>query len=300
MALGLSFVLPAVAAEQQRIVEFPAQSLGGLYTVKVDGFSSVEKSLGRAQGRVRLPVGKNVGLSASYTLVGNMNLLKAIPTDLLFEFALDRIECEGEKPIDISSVGRFSGLRRLLITDCTIDDESTAALANLHELNYLKIWYSSISGKHLIDLPHPEKMLLLEIGLNPLKPEAFDGIARMTHLKVLRVAKSGVNDAALAKLANLSELEDLNIGGNPDITIRGLKQLHKLKKLRSLDYSDCRAGIDKLLALKGLPLKFLVYSGNMLTRADLVKLRKALPDVILDNRDKVDERTKYVFGPLHY
>jgi len=274
-------------------------SYGALFTWGGGSDPYRHRFYGPAQGRVIIPASRCLGLAASYDLVNNMSELEKLPPDVIKELTIDRIETSDDKPIQLKSVGHLTGLVALSVKDSSIDDQGVGYLKSLTHLKKLSLWYCGLHGDTIHDLVGLKELCELDLSLNRLSPEAYKAIAKMPQLKKLQLSDGSVNDAALAEISKLSNVEDLNIGGSSAISTAGLQYLHNFKKLSNLNVSRCKLSVDQLVTLKGLPLRALTFSGRNFDRAAMQKLHNAFPGVILIDADPVKAHDKFLFSPLH-
>ena len=92
----------------------------------------------------------------------------------------------------------------------------------------------------------------------------------------ITVKNNEITDADLATLARFTDLQVLDLGGCVGITDNGLRQLTRLKKLKSLTLSGDRLGGSGLGHLHDLPAleNLTLYSSQGVTDKDIAELAK--------------------------
>ncbi len=118
-----------------------------------------------------------------------------------------------------------------------LTDEVLPSLAPLRQLRHLRLrgcggrqGFSQLRG-----LPRLERLVHLDLSENPLQGEAVARIvAAAPHLTSLDLSATDLTDAQLAQVAQLRQLERLILDGNDRLTMRGIRRLAPLRRLREL------------------------------------------------------------------
>jgi hypothetical protein len=98
----------------------------------------------------------------------------------------------------------------------------------------------------------------------------------LTHfprLKMLLIKEEQIDDAGLAYVGRLKQLDSLYFWDAPNITDAGVKQLRDMPRLRYIHLNDSQIGDEGLAALARLPnLEGLILQGNRITDAGVAHL----------------------------
>ncbi|MGN7721215.1 leucine-rich repeat domain-containing protein [Chitinophaga sp. 22620] len=153
---------------------------------------------------------------------------------------------------NLQPLGRFTGLRELLLSGNPVEDISP--LASLQSLN--KLYIAKTNVRDLSPLAQLKELKQLSVSDTPVA--SLEALQQLPKLKTLSIEKTAVAD--LSQVAALRQLTELDISGKqfPSFT-----ELGKLKNLVHLNLSDTNvtditflAGLTKLsqLELYGTPV----------------------------------------------
>jgi beta-lactamase regulating signal transducer with metallopeptidase domain/uncharacterized protein YjbI with pentapeptide repeats/Leucine-rich repeat (LRR) protein len=203
------------------------------------------------------------------------------------------------------TIAGMKSLTWLHFHDCPIGDDGLAAMCDLPNVEYLQLSQTGVSGDGLKDLERMPRLsvLILDFGDRNEQPAGLQPhlreIAKLSHLKDLRIRGWGLDSSDLKEIAGMLNLQDLNvdmplddegaqhIGGlrnlqtleihDSVLTDAGLKQLANLGQLTSLDleghFTDRGlASLAKLQSLWGLQVR-----SPYITKAGLRALERQLP-----------------------
>lgn len=138
----------------------------------------------------------------------------------------------GLRDEDLPHLGRLHRLERLgLIGDNGVTNEGLKTIAGLGDLQELVIREHAFIPDDKFD----------DKGLGHLK--------RLTRLRVLELAGTGLTDAGLSQLAGLARLEDLDLS-QTRITDAGLKHVAGMRRLRVLRLSKTAVTPEGVAALQ--------------------------------------------------
>jgi hypothetical protein len=267
-------------------------SIGSFMVMDKQGNMQV---LGPARGSIVVPKSLTT-LEANYALVLHPELLDRIPPDVLYG-----ISCRNFDPVItpvIPHVARLTGLRRLEIHFCSLDDSAAEKLASLKNLTYLELSGCGITGPCLKEIKALPSIDTLSVVFNKLDPQYVHYLAEMPKLTNLYLDHTGLTDEALATIAKAGRVVRLGLSGDSKITRRSLSLLKSCRNLYLLDLRDDRLSAQDVLTLKGLSslqdLRLPAYS-----ESDKRLIREAFPSAAFENRLNVDEDLKDLFAPLH-
>ena len=115
-------------------------------------------------------------------------------------------------------------LKRILIDQSHMTDEGLQTLAELPELEHLKLYRHSFSDAGLAHLKRATKLktLLIGSGTSGVTDAGLASLQGLTDLEELDVSGSMVTDAGLDGLRGLTKLKDVGVNGT-SVTKEGLK-----------------------------------------------------------------------------
>jgi Protein kinase domain/Concanavalin A-like lectin/glucanases superfamily len=127
------------------------------------------------------------------------------------------------------------------------------ALKACPHLQHLSLFSTQLSAEGIRELRQLPALDYLNISSTPCTAEHMAALTRL-KLTRLHVNEAGITDALAAPLAEMEQLEQLGVWGNP-LTDKTLAAFKKLKRLQTLDIHDTQA-----------------------TEAGVAELQKALPN----------------------
>jgi len=147
-----------------------------------------------------------------------------------------------------NSIGKLEDLRKLCIERCSnqLRFHSLQKLANLESLSL----YDCIKIEELSFLGSAKKLKRLCLSKCMLSESGFDVLASLHHLKRLYLWHTSAQDLWVAKLTQLTNLDTLDISGNPNLTNACTENFSNLKNLTLLDTSNTTITVETILELK--------------------------------------------------
>lgn len=304
LAAALIFTLgtQALAIGERKLTFNCERSVGRIYLLqknwKATGASlDIDRSapLYEARGTVVLPAQSDCLLIANYNLTSNIDALESLKADDLDCLDLSKLELGSDQ---IRQIGRLTGLKRLHLEGCDIDDGCFTTLSSLTNLEYLNLSKTLIKGRELNRLTGLRKLRRLYLSYTELDSKAVDQLSNLKQLTALHVNGCGLTDGDLAKLSRLENLTDLALAGNAHIDDRAMASLGSLKHLRWLALGQTAvsgAGLKRLSSLKPAAISFNMHS---LTANQLLDLQKSLPHTKFEDfsQGRLDQT---IFSPLH-
>jgi len=172
-------------------------------------------------------------------------------------------------------LSNLTALRRLCIERCNAQ-LNFDSLKSLHRLESLSL-YDCIRIEDLsflLQLPRLQKLCLSKCIVSS---RGFDSLSKMTALKRLFLWHTQCNDNGIRKLQALTDLETLDISGNPVLSNNCLEEFNLLKKLRLLDVSNTLITQEGLMNLKQYASKLQIgykelYGNPLMQRSKKMKL----------------------------
>lgn len=182
-----------------------------------------------------------------------------------------KIESAGQfTPASIQFISQMKSLRRLTIEDLPLSANQFSQLAKLQQLESLRVSSDDLTAKSIKHLEQIPRLTELDIR-GVWDSETVAAVAKVMSLREHTLDYSGSANA-LAALAELPNLEKLELSG--DIDDRGLQQIGKLTKLKTLALSDPDGATDEglkyLTTLKAL--ESLKLEGELLDQDGLKHL----------------------------
>lgn len=291
----------AMPAQGFRVLEFQ-KKIGKLSIIHPGEDLGAKKikttPFGFAEGAVRVKGGTQLQLEGNQELVENPALLSALPPDAFACMRLHGLEADDRTA---EALSRFTGLRRLELSETEITDAGVARLAPLKHLEGLFLSACRMKGKTLGKLQPMPKLRWLQISKNEIDPATLKALAGFPSLTVLRLDQTRIQNKDLVHLSGLKNLNYLYLGGNHLVSSRGLPYLMALKKLESIDLEDTAVDAAGLVQLKKMPFLKRIYLPDRLTQSDVAYLEKSVPGKLwvlpAFTIDRKDAET--IFAPLH-
>ncbi|MBX3449970.1 MAG: hypothetical protein KF777_10445 [Planctomycetaceae bacterium] len=183
-------------------------------------------------------------------------------------------------PTGWAAIGRIPSLEVLHVSHSSIGDAAMPLLCEAQNLKEFVLHYSGVSDvgvSYLGKLPHLQKLEISGCsvtGEGLLKAQSGSGLSQ---LKSLGVWGCPLNERGGQAIAQMKNLEDLNLGHNPSIQdvhaiaiVKGKKELRYLKMHGNPLLTD-----RTLVAMKGLPkLEFLDMGETRVSDQGLMQLTK--------------------------
>jgi hypothetical protein len=190
---------------------------------------------------------------------------------------------------ELSRLTQLTEVTSFTTNGAELDDDGVRQLARFKKLQVLTFFHpgKGFTGIGLADLSALADLESLTVaGTSVFGNEGMASIARLSHLKSLRVFHCNADSQGVALLKDLDELHAVTLGQRlsymtptmvADDTI-GL--LLSFKSLESISLSEARISVAALVQLKQLPrLTRLTLDDIDLPEADVDKLRRELPGV---------------------
>ncbi len=179
-----------------------------------------------------------------------------------------------QSKITIEGVKKIAGMKSLqwlFFYECPIGDEELAVMCDLPNLEFLTLAETQVSGDGLAQLARLPKLsiLSLDFGARDEQPAGprpdLREVAKLPHLKDLRLRGWGLDSNDLESIAAMPGLEELNVGFPVDD--QGAQQIASLRNLTSLEISNgvlTDVGVKHLSNLR--KLTFLDLTGHFSDR----------------------------------
>lgn len=169
----------------------------------------------------------------------------------------------------------FTNLKSLRL-EMNVDDSYLRYIDQLPSLECLDVSNSMFTGAKLVKLKRFRKLQLLNCACI----EGKDAILKelpYTRLKNMKLEGLDLNGLDLLQIAKVKTLNELYIGGNPQIDDEALRHLANHPNLTHLDISACSVtarSFKTFLSLKNLI--YLKFSKEQITKKELIQLRSQL------------------------
>lgn len=282
---------------QWRVLNFPSGYSSGKLCILNRDDSEVPVAM--ARGPVKVDSQLNYILFGSYELMNRKDGLRSLPENALTKLHLRGIESTDGKPFSLAGIERQQSMTFLYDEETEITEESLNYVAKLPNLRRLSLRYCGITARYLDSCVPLPKLSSLDLSLNSICKEGWEAVGRMKGLTSLRLSSTDANDSAMAQVANLTELDYLNLRGNRNITSQGWSVLPKLVRLRTLEVSDTNFSGRDLIKLTNPRLKRIVVNLKKVNQNELAAFTKMHPRIQINDSGHVDKGTDYLFAPLH-
>ncbi|MDX1924873.1 MAG: hypothetical protein SFV81_00065 [Pirellulaceae bacterium] len=143
-----------------------------------------------------------------------------------------------------------SGVRRIYLRNCDIDDKSLKRLEGLTQLQYLSLEGSKISGDGLAVLRSLPQLKSLSLNGTRITDESLKHLLGVKNLTILLLNDTSVSDNGTATLALFTQLEWLYLNRTKvtDASMRKFGDLRELRFLSLLGTSVTDSGVADLHA----------------------------------------------------
>jgi len=280
-----------------RVLRFAGTRSIGVVEARHAGSSGPWRSLGPAQGDVKVPPGKDVRLEIEDDPDGDdpgLSTLRALASDDLFEVFAESARIDDEALEDFAGLTGLSRLtvkcsapacsgllaRPQLMSGRKVSDRPwdgygiTGAglrhLAGLRALRHLDLTLASIGNDGLPWLGRLEDLESLDLSMNRLNEESLPHLAPLRNLRALNLSVTYVSVLGLKHLVGFPRLETLLMAKTIFLGHEDTELLARFPSLRTLDVAHCMVDIGHLLGCQGL--ERLNVSGNPLGDEDLLDL----------------------------
>jgi tRNA A-37 threonylcarbamoyl transferase component Bud32/Leucine-rich repeat (LRR) protein len=211
-------------------------------------------------------------LYLTYTKVDDAGMEEIGKLDSMQALSLSRT---GVGDPGISKLRNLKDLRWLHVVGNNVSDASADVLAGFPKLENLNISRTRMSGRSFDKLPPSlvrliaffiklddagvqaleklPKLKTLDLTGNPITDGCVDSLAKLAKLESLRIGRTKIGAAGLARIGGFTQLENL-AANDLTITDQSVSALSRLNNLRSLDLSGCPIGDKGIAALQSLPL----------------------------------------------
>ena len=193
-----------------------------------------------------LRVGANVRVRSVGGQEQELSPLSPLPEAL---FHVTQIEIQSSSDFTNDDVARLRGLPHIedvVLERGSTDDDCLAHLAALPELKALYLNHAGITGRGLHELTRLQSLGVLGLTGNPLNARFLSALP--ASLGYLAIDSCDISDDDLAHLAQLGELEVLDLGNNP-IDGSGVGQIKSLQRLKALTLYSTRINDEGLATI---------------------------------------------------
>jgi len=281
--------LPSLAAEPTKdnrpaafyVLRFPGRGkIGEVGEIsnaeKFDGKHTPLKKAMEALGTLTFAKGTKLHFKSRdfMGLEKPLDIIQTFPVEALYSLDLSNNILD-EK--ELGKVLKFQNLRRLEVGGTDFGDSGLRVLAKLPNLEAVAADHTRTNGSFLVDFASSKKLKLLVLNHNDLDTRYLKELRNFPQLHWLDLGNTHIKDADMANLTNCSELVDLKIDDNNDLTDKCLVNIKQLKHLERLWLENTKITKRGLLTLKGLPIKYFRIDKGKDDKKDLEELKKAFP-----------------------
>ncbi len=147
-------------------------------------------------------------------------------------------------------LGAFKNLEALDLVYCPVDDQGLNAMQGMTRLRKLLVRDAVISDESLRSLRALANLEQLDLGGTRIADAGIAHLSGLNKLKKLNLQGAALTDQGIRELAAMTDLEELNLYGTR-VTNAGVDVLCRLKHLSTVDLRYTRvtrAGVDRLRA----------------------------------------------------
>ena len=139
---------------------------------------------------------------------------------------------------DLECLTRLKRLRFLSLSNNRFSDRALDYVSEIKSLETLKLdELENLKGDGLKKLEALPSLERLTLASNKINHDGWQVLPRLTHLKVLNLEATGLDDSKLEGISHLN-LERLDISDSK-VTDRGLEKLYRMTDLQLLRMHDC-------------------------------------------------------------
>lgn len=240
------------------------------------------------RGKVTIPPNTFLGVTVRDTLSDPVPILGCIPANLVHSLTLTGLAKVDERTI--KSILRFKNVRCLQFDRADLDDKGLAMLAAFPNLESLVVSHTQITGTTFTSLCSAKKLSRLDVGSNALKEETLPILARFKHLQTLAIGRCHLRNPHLSFLGNLQNLSHLDLSENNLLSDPCMKYVSRLKNLTNIKLDGTHISHKGLLMMKGLPLKTIRLSPNVLSPSQKAEMEKMFPGAKVKVSDKQSKK----------
>lgn len=189
-------------------------------------------------------------------------------------------------PVNIAPhLAHFPQLRSLLISGNYLDDAGMATVGKLRRLESFYQWEGrAIGDDGAVQLGKLPNLQSIHLGSSQVGDRGLAALAKLPRLERLSMQRNKITDAGLPALAGSRTLKSLWIGGLEEqsaISDAGLVHLANLPQLEELDLQNTRVTPAGLTPLQKLPkLKWLMLNGS--AADDYAAVAPLFPNCVVD------------------
>jgi len=198
------------------------------------------------------------------------------------DFNIYAAELRGIKAVDDAGLANLQGLteiRQLDLNDTDISDEGLKCLHDATELTRLDLEKTKVTDRGLSELAPFARLEYLNLNRTRVRGEGLSVLAEMPELKDLRLTNLPLKDDVLTWVSSLKKLKQLYLNDDAQITDAGVQQLAQLAELERLDLYGLKnvtdSGLDALTGIQSL--KWLRVTKTSVTDAGVGSLGKKCP-----------------------
>jgi hypothetical protein len=299
---------PVVPGRPERVLQFPKDySLGEIMITSGAPGERAKGAVilrGAARGKVIVPAGKIVVLTATHRLLQDPKIIQTIDPAGLDSLKINATSLEESEDSlcdrTLKFVGHLKGLADLSLDRSDSTDLGVARAAELPNLNKLSVFGTQITGTCLQPISALKKLRILRLSHNNLKEENLKYLSALPGLECLSLCRTGLSATGMKYVAKCPKLTILDLSENPKIGDQSIKDILCLKKLAFLALNGTQISTRGILQLKPLPLKWITLPTARYKNDEMISIRKAFPGVTLEARRTaaVDKDTKDLYAPL--
>lgn len=267
------------STQEKITLSFPNKPCGKLFVIPDNADyeqGDIPSSLfAAARGTVSVPANLKLQYDVGNAVIGDLSFVKSLNPKPIASIRFRMQEVMDEQ---FPNLAGLTETQRLDADGTEISDRGLASLANMKKMCYLRVSRSQVHGESFGALAGWDRLAVLLLAYNDLKPGCLKKLPRLKKLWKLDLFSTGIGDFDLADLKGMPALIELKLGRNQKITDKGINAILAMPKLQLLDLSFTSVSVEGLKKLKAMPkLLQLTVDLERLKPIDVYHLRRALP-----------------------
>lgn len=188
----------------------------------------------------------------------------------------------------LDDIAALPGLRRLDLSETSLDDRALVKLRPLHCIEELDLRATAISGEAGRTLRDFGGLRVLSVAKTGFDDRGLAYISSCVGLRSLDCSATTITDRGIAHIGALENLETLSIRGT-FVSGACAPALSRLRALCEVDLAFTSFDDDGLRQLYGSRLKRLIIKGSNTTSVGAERYESNNPDVVIEQAVRIHE-----------
>jgi hypothetical protein len=291
-------------------MSFPAQSIGTLFTTRIDSRGTWiglrEIAVAKDTVTANIPPGRCLLLRCAGSILFHPEVLDALPANALDSLEITAMPLEDLEKYTgkalLTRISRLTGLQQLVLRQSPIADTELCRLIRLKKLQHLTIELCEIDGSCLQSFKDLPELSDLDISYNPLKPANLKWLVNLHKLNRLILHDCKLENSMIPVLSQCTSIEDLALNQNVHLTDAAIPSIASIKNLRCLDLKFTHITARGIRELKSLhQLRHLTISDGLVSPEQCAEIKQLFKDTTIEYASRtvqIDSDTRRIFAPL--